>query len=340
MKVSVAIVTYNHERFIARTLDSALMQRTNFAYEIVIGEDCSTDNTRKIIEEYDKKYPGRLTLLLNEKNLGMHGNGARTLAACTGDYVAKLDGDDYWTSPEKLQKQADFLDDHPECSACFHDVLIVHEDGSADPIHRPSQKRFSTVEDLLLENYIPTCSVMFRKGLFDRLPDWVATLKMGDWPLHILNALHGKIGHIDECMAVYVIHPGGAWSMKNRQFHALAEIGLYEALDAHLDRKYSKIINYILRWRYFVLSEQYRNNDEIVEARYFVARAALKHLVVLTDKFIPGDGRPGIPADYAACNWTSVKTRTLIRSMLSVYVAPILRSHTPTLFRLLKAVVK
>src|SRR3712207_1086613 len=102
MKVSVLMLAYNHEKFIAQALDSALMQQVNFDYEIVIGEDCSTDNTRDILIRYQKEYPHRIRLLLPEKNLGMHDNLIQTFKACRGDYIAFLEGDDYWTSPNKL----------------------------------------------------------------------------------------------------------------------------------------------------------------------------------------------------------------------------------------------
>ena len=105
MKVSIAMVTYNHEKFIAKALDSVLMQRTDFDYEIVIGEDCSSDNTRNIVIEYKRRYPDNIVLFLNEKNLGMYGNCSQVFQACQGEYIAVLEGDDYWTSPDKLQKQ-------------------------------------------------------------------------------------------------------------------------------------------------------------------------------------------------------------------------------------------
>jgi glycosyltransferase involved in cell wall biosynthesis len=117
IKVSVAMITYNHERYIAKALDNVLSQSTNFDYEVIIGEDFSTDNTRSIIIDYQKRYPDKFQLLLNDKNIGMHKNTAQVLRACRGQYVALLEGDDYWTSTHKLQLQVDFLDRHPECVA-------------------------------------------------------------------------------------------------------------------------------------------------------------------------------------------------------------------------------
>lgn len=107
--VSVWMITYNHEKFIAQAIDSVIMQKTNFDYEIVIGEDCSTDRTREIVLEYKAKHPDKFKLLLQEKNVGMMQNFIVTLKTCNGKYIALLEGDDYWTDPLKLQKQVDFL---------------------------------------------------------------------------------------------------------------------------------------------------------------------------------------------------------------------------------------
>src|SRR6478736_8585051 len=115
MKASTLIVTYNQEKYIEQAVRSALMQETNFPHEIVIGEDCSTDGTREIVARLAAENPGRIRAILRPRNLGMHENHRATHAACDGKYVAMLEGDDYWVDPLKLQKQANFLDAHPEC---------------------------------------------------------------------------------------------------------------------------------------------------------------------------------------------------------------------------------
>ncbi len=341
MKVSVAMVTYNHEKFIAKALDSVLMQKTNFDYELVIGEDCSTDKTRDILIDYQKRYPNKFRLLLHEKNLGMHENGARVLDACTGEYIAMLDGDDYWTSPEKLQKQVDFLDNHLECAICYHDALIVHEDGSREPMHyRSSQKAFSTVEDLFLDNFIPTGAVMFRSGLFGRVPDWVSTLKMGDWLIHILNALHGKIGYLDGTMAVYVVHPGGIWSSKNWQDHEPAMIRMFEALEKHLGHQYTWSLSRIVRFRCYSLSERCEKIGDLTNARTYAMKALKQHLFILSEPLrlsMRGDPKSvkSLP-NYMH----SVGSAVLFRSTLRLYAVPFLRSNVPPLYKTLRAIAR
>jgi len=341
MKVSVQMVTFNHEQFIAKAIDSLLMQRTNFDYEIVIGEDCSTDNTRNILLEYNEKYPGKFVLLLNEKNLGMQKNGSQALRACKGEYVALLEGDDYWTCPEKLQKQVDFLDSHPECATCFHDALIVHEDGIEEPkSYRPSQKDFSTVTDLLFDNFIPTSSVMFRRCLFAKIPDWISTLKMGDWPFHILNAHHGKVGYIDETMSIYVVHRGGVWSTKDWQYHVLAIIEMFEVLENKLEPKYAVIINRILRWRYFYASELYEKNGDLSKAKIYLVKSVIKHFFIICEPFrLWKKGLSSI--DISLPNYmNAIGNEKLVKCLLRLYVIPVLRIGSPGLYRFIGNVAR
>ena len=126
-KVSVFMITYNHEKYIAEALDSILMQKTDFDFDIVIGEDCSTDATRRIVLEYSRKYPDKIKLLLHNVNVGFISNLMYVLEACTGKYVAMCEGDDYWTDPFKLQKQVDFLEANKEYILATHGYRIVKD---------------------------------------------------------------------------------------------------------------------------------------------------------------------------------------------------------------------
>ncbi|OQX73022.1 MAG: hypothetical protein B6D61_13025 [Bacteroidetes bacterium 4484_249] len=125
--VSVCMITYNHEPFIARTIESVLSQKTDFPFEVVIGEDFSTDGTRKICKKYQERYPQIIKLLNSDKNLGVNQNLIRTLKSCKGKYIATLEGDDYWTDPLKLQKQVDLLETHSKYNLCFTNCSVVDE---------------------------------------------------------------------------------------------------------------------------------------------------------------------------------------------------------------------
>jgi glycosyltransferase involved in cell wall biosynthesis len=246
MKLSILMITYNQEKYIAQALDSVLMQEVAFDYEIVIGEDCSTDGTRGIVLEYKRRHPDKFRVLLPDSNLGMIRNLVQTYYACTGEYVAILEGDDYWISSNKLQKQVHFLDKYRNTAICFHTTEFFFNDNSKPSYTFPSdQKEFSTIEELLEGNYIQTCSVMFRNKLFGDFPDWFFGCIIGDYPLHILNAAYGEIGYIREVMAAYRIHPEGVWSMqmeKNFIRNMLAWISLYRNLDNYFNNRFHSII--------------------------------------------------------------------------------------------------
>src|SRR5262245_39083235 len=110
MKLSVLLMTYNHAPFVEQAVRSVLSQRTTFPFDVVVAEDCSTDDTGRIVSRFETQHPGRVRVLRRGKNLGIQANFIDAYAHCRGEYVATLDGDDYWTAPDKLQRQVDFLD--------------------------------------------------------------------------------------------------------------------------------------------------------------------------------------------------------------------------------------
>jgi len=264
MKVSVCITAYNHDKYIAQAIEGALMQKTDFDFEIIIGEDDSKDGTRETVKKYKEQYPDRITLFLNDRKNVIYINGRPTgrwnfmnnIKNARGDYIALLDGDDYWTSPDKLQRQADFLDANPDCSMCFHDVKKLYED-SVPPkfvVFSPKVKKERYVlEDLLRGNLMSTCSVMFRRGLFGEFPDWFCNTAMADWPLHILNAEHGDIGRIDKVMGVYRVHSGGVWFQTRPLYQFKNAIAVYKLLGGHFAGKHKKAIMKSVLYRFVQL---------------------------------------------------------------------------------------
>jgi glycosyltransferase involved in cell wall biosynthesis len=243
MEVSVLVTTYNHEKYIAQALDSVLMQETNFNFEIIILEDCSTDATRDIVLGYQKKHPEKIRLRLAERNECSNKPFADAFQSAPSCYIAILDGDDYWTSPKKLQKQVEFSEAHPECVLCFHNALRIYEDGSrvALPYNFASQKRISVLEDIWQGNFIAGSTVMLRKDVLRDFPEWFHTLHYGDWPLYILCAQHGKIGYIDEILGVYRIHKEGLWSRNDAMQKLEGLIAFWETMNANLDFRFNDI---------------------------------------------------------------------------------------------------
>lgn len=272
-KVSVAMVTYNHEKFITQAVQSVLMQTAAFPYELVIGEDCSQDRTRAIVTEFQRRHPSVIRLLLWDHNLGAMENFVETLRTCKGQYVAILDGDDYWTSPDKLQKQVDFLDSHPGFAISYHDVLRFNDDRSLEPRPLSSRgKHISTLEDLLLVSP-PSCSVMYRRGLFADFPDWFYTLEIGDWPLHIMNARRGGIGYIDEVMAAHRKHGGGVYSSMGNLARLKAKVQVYDCLDGYLGRRYRRIVRGMLSKCYHRMAIECERAGEAASARGYARKA-------------------------------------------------------------------
>lgn len=201
-------------------LDGALMQHTNFDYEIVVGDDGSTDHAPQIIADYARRFPNKIRAYLHPNNLGPdspkefagRNNVLFLLKACRGQYVALCEGDDYWTDPLKLQKQVDFLDSHPDFSICHHNLEVIYEDGSPSHFFNPAnQKNISTIEDLLQDRwFIGTASLMYRNlFLTEDFAAWHHQAAAGDWALVIQLAAKGQIGYLDEVMGVYRKHRGG-----------------------------------------------------------------------------------------------------------------------------------
>lgn len=217
MKLSVCSITYNHGKFIRQALDSILAQCVSFDYEIVIADDCSTDDTRTILNEYSERFPGVIRLILHEKNVGVTHNFKSVLDEARGQYVALCEGDDYWIDVNKLQRQVDFLDKHPDHSICFHKAKIDFFEVEPFPFkdyneHTPET---TSIHDLIKGNYIHTPTVVYRNHLFGKYPESFLNLKFGDWPLHLLNAQYGKIHFIPEELGAYRVYANGVWSLKS-----------------------------------------------------------------------------------------------------------------------------
>lgn len=210
------MVTYNHEKFIRQAIESVMEQETDFPFLLIIGEDCSTDSTRDICIELNTKYPDKIQLILNDKNLGVSKNARQLHEACYASgskYIAILEGDDYWNNPKKLQKQVDFLEKNEDFSVCFHRVQLLTNDqislGGSD-----DKDAEYTIEDFAKGNKIPTLSVLYRNPTAYKLPDWFWQCSLGDYALHMINGTFGKYKYFSEPMAVYRHHSDGLHSMK------------------------------------------------------------------------------------------------------------------------------
>jgi len=216
LMVSISCLAYNHEKYIHEAIESFLMQRTNFAYEVLIYDDASTDHTASIIREYEKKYPDIIKPVYQSENQwskGVRVDFEFNYKRARGKYVAICDGDDYWTDPYKLQKQVDFLEKNDEFSICFHSIQTIDENGNKVSIDKPKKKvkRVTGLSDIIKNDYIAAVSVLFRNGLISDTDFYTLSedLYFDDWIYHILNAEKGFIYFFDEPMAAYRLTRAG-----------------------------------------------------------------------------------------------------------------------------------
>jgi glycosyltransferase involved in cell wall biosynthesis len=242
--VSICIVTYQHVDFITQCLDGVLMQKTNFSYEIILGEDESSDGTREICIEYAKKHPDKIRLFLHSRENNIKINNTPTgrfnflygLSQARGKYIALCEGDDYWIDSEKLQKQVDFLEKNRDYSLCFHNAYIFDNiTKKTIAFCKESQKKTTSTPDLIQKWYIPTASMIFRAK--PELPYWYTSVPNGDYAMQFILAREGKIGYINRIMSVYrLTHKGISSSdQKSRLIHL---IRLFKLLEEYYNYKY------------------------------------------------------------------------------------------------------
>jgi glycosyltransferase involved in cell wall biosynthesis len=216
--VSVVLRTFEHGRYVGQAIESVLIQRPPFPFELVIGEDCSTDGTREIVRGYAEHFPGRVRAVLPEQNLGHGQILLRAVEATRGRLLAYLDGDDYWTEPGKLARQVAYLEANPRCHACFHDVSLVYDQaGMPSGAVKPglAEATFS-LEDVLAECFVGAPSMLLRREIAAGLPQWAWESAWIDWLFHIRAAERGPLGYIPEPMAAYRVHEGGMFSSLDR----------------------------------------------------------------------------------------------------------------------------
>jgi glycosyltransferase involved in cell wall biosynthesis len=242
------MITYNHAPYIAQAIEGVLQQKTDFPFELVIGEDCSTDGTRKIVFEYQKKYRDIIRVITTDKNVGMRKNGYRTTKACRGKYIAFCEGDDYWHRPDKLQLQVNYMESHPECGlVCssydlynlksrkrikncikYHNWEIPKSPGIADFLERRGAMAWGFL----------TCTIMVRRALCEQIIESDPSLYQSDKFLRGDTQLWAEIAnvafvhYIPESLATYNITDESATrSADIRKSLRLqindAELGLY-----------------------------------------------------------------------------------------------------------------
>lgn len=204
--LSIICPTYNQGKFIAQTLESFIMQKTEYPFEIIVHDDASTDDTAAIVRQYEEKYPELFANIYQTENQfskGILNVTFITFAAAKGKYLALCEGDDYWIDPLKIQKQVSFLEAHPDYTISFHEVYQLQPGKEPELFPMGTQPATYTLEDLAERgNFIHTVSTIFRHS-FREFPEWFSKSPVGDYPLHMLNASRGKVYYMPDAMAVY-----------------------------------------------------------------------------------------------------------------------------------------
>lgn len=250
MKVTVYLSTYNQEQYVAQALDSILMQRTSFPFEIVAADDCSTDRTQEIILDYQARYPGKIVTFFTNPNVG----GCKKLTDCIdtglfrGEYLAYLEGDDYWLGEDRLQTLVDFLEEHPEYSRVSHKRLVIDENGTEkgyDISDAVLNKPF-TIDDFLAGRNYSDFGSVFRNYFLtagDKYhPLLCASRNVCDFQDMFITQDFGPVYVMDQCFGVYRSRSAAGHSNYNSittaSFRCRENIRLAKALEDFYHGKY------------------------------------------------------------------------------------------------------
>lgn len=242
--VSVCCITYNHKQFIGQAIDGFLSQKTNFKFEVMIGDDCSTDGTSDIIKAYADQYPGIIKLISGNKNVGAHENMRRVVKCCSGKYIALCDGDDYWTDPFKLQKQVDFLEQNASYVICCHYTRVVDANYNTLHVHANPVPLVYTYHDLLVgkQAETKTATIVYHNiaevnQIFDK--PWYFDFFAADKLLKLFATyITGrKIYVLPEVMSCYRNHLGGMWSMVKTEARKEMVISDFNLIIKHFSYK-------------------------------------------------------------------------------------------------------
>ncbi|WP_158860502.1 glycosyltransferase [Lunatibacter salilacus] len=287
-KVSVCMITYNHAKYINKAIQGVLKQKVNFPMELIIADDCSTDETLEIVQdEISKNTTGvKIELIKNERNVGVNRNFINALYACDGNYIAICEGDDYWGDNSKIQIQYDFLESNPSFVMSFHVAETKFTDGRKGyQIPNVTTKKNLSFSDLLSGYYtIPNLTTFLRNTIKGKLPDQFYQITNCDTFLFLLLTQHGDAYfHSNIEKATHLLHEGGIWGMKNEYEKSMKSY-----------RTYSKIYEYFKDQRLIVTKSNFANSIIISALKKGEYGIALKYyLKNIYHSFVSREARIG-----------------------------------------------
>lgn len=299
--VSINCVTYNHEDFIAEAIEGFLMQKTDFDIEILIYDDASTDRTPEIIREYEVKYPNLIKPIYGKVNQYSKGVkvGNLNIKRAKGKYIASCEGDDYWTRPNKLQRQVDYMEKNPDCTVCVHTVKKVGVNKVVLGYERPYQintKCFTP--DMILGGgyFVGSVSLLYPKVLMENPPEFYVTSPVGDYPLQIYLTSKGYAYYIDEDMATYRVGVKKSWSHnqntgKRKRFrqinHANGIINMLKLFDEYTDYEYTDFVYKKIEYYEFKKSLLQKCIKRIMTNNYFKTLSLKEKIYVFIKIYFP-----------------------------------------------------
>lgn len=284
-KLTVLLVTYNHQNYIRAAMDGLFKQILDYQIELVIADDASSDSTLTIIQEYegiDSRFVFKY--LDNIKNLGITRNYQRSFAACSGEYIAVLEGDDYWISPFKLQQQINFLDAHWECNLCSVNYLVYQEKIAYfyPRVSIGNAHHYISARELITDNIVGNFSTcMYRKSAIEDLPPALFETISYDWIINICIARESLIGFLETPMSVYRLHTSGTWTQKSNVKKLQEQLDMVPIYDA--------LTNQVFHETFEHLASNLRNSiigSQISNTLIDYAKPTAKGLIHIKD-FIP-----------------------------------------------------
>lgn len=244
MKVNIILITYNHAAYIRQTLESILMQKVDADVEIIIADDYSPDNTVDIIREYEDKTPFTFTYLYKEKNTGYIRNYQQAFAACTGDYIAIMEGDDYWVKPNHLQNHIHHLEKYPEASMSYNRHIRLFVDQKREEIFDwtgGDDYELVTTGQLALGNRIGNLSCCMFRGKYIRdIDPKLFDMEIADWMLGMYMGQFGSLLYLKDATSAYRIHDNGQWSRMTEKEQFIRIIELINEYDNYFNYKYTE----------------------------------------------------------------------------------------------------
>lgn len=242
MKLSILLITYNQSKYIEQCLDSISMQKAEIEIEIVVADDCSTDNTAAIIRQYAERSLFKFIFLPTTNNLGFVKNYQRAFNACTGNYIAVMEGDDYWTDPSRLTKHVQFLEQHLECVMTMNRYIMRNEFSNSYSVigwTSPDMFEYVNGHQMAIENRLGNMSAcVFRTSEIRKIKPDMFDMPIADWLIGMVLCEYGPIAVLNDCMSVYRIHKNGQWSKMNEKEQLEKMNELMEKYDQYLEHKY------------------------------------------------------------------------------------------------------